>query len=139
MAADLGAIREGLAANLATIPGLAESAYLLSNPTPPAAEVQPSEIEYHQAFQNGSELWRLVVRVFVGNTSDKGAQIRLDRMLASSGDYSVKAAIEADKTLGGACDALKVTGCSGYRVFSRDGAPGVLGAEWQVEVYATGD
>jgi hypothetical protein len=137
--ASLTAIREGLAANLAGIEGLNESAYLHANPTPPAAEVQPSEIVYDGAFSRGMDTWQLVVRVFVGVTSDRGAQARLDRMLESTGDDSVKAALESDCSLGGACDDLRVTGCSGYRIFSRDGMPPVLGAEWQVQVIATGD
>ena len=37
--ATLTEIREGLAANLSGVTGLAENAYLLSNPIPPAAEI----------------------------------------------------------------------------------------------------
>jgi hypothetical protein len=136
--ASLTDLREGLAANLASIPGLAESAYLLSNPTPPAAEVQPGEIDYLGAFQRGMDTWNFVVRVFVGATTDKGAQKRLDQMLESSGRYSVKAALEQDCQLDGACDDLVITGCSGYRIYSREGGAGVLGAEWQVQVIAPG-
>lgn len=136
--ADLSVIREALARNLAAIPGLAQSPYLLSSPTPPAAEIQPDEVIYDQAMRRGLDRWRLTVRVFVGFTSDIGAQKRLDRMLATTGVESIKAALESDPTLGGAVDDLRVTGCSGYRLFSRDGGQSVLGAEWQVEVLAAG-
>jgi hypothetical protein len=137
--ASLQAIREGLAANMNAIPGLAASPWLLSNPTPPAAEIQPSEIEFDQASDRGFDRHLLIVRVFVAASTDRGAQNRLDQMLAGSGAYSVKAAIEADRQLGGACDDLLVMRCSGYRVFSREGMPSVLGAEWEVQVIAAGD
>ena len=79
------------------------------------------------------------MRVFVGAVTDIGSQKRLDGMLAATGADSVKAAIESDRTLDGACDSLRVVRCSGYRLFGREGAPSVLGAEWDVEIYARGD
>jgi hypothetical protein len=130
--ADVTALREGLAANLESIPRLAESPWLLSNPNPPAVEIQPGEIEYDQAYWRGTDLHRFVA-------SDKGAQKLLDRFMNGSGDYSVKAALESDCTLAGACDDLHVKRCSGPRIFSREGMASVLGAEWDVEVIASGD
>jgi hypothetical protein len=105
-------IREGLAANLDTIPFLNESAYLRSNPTPPCAEIQPGEVEYDLAFHRGQDKWTLTVRVMVGVSTDQGAQKRLDKMLSPSGEYSVKEAVEQDSTLGGACDDLRVVLCT---------------------------
>lgn len=137
--ADLAELRAGLAANLSSISGLQESAYLLANPTPPAAEIQPDETEYDKSMGRGTDLWRFIVRVFVANTSDIAAQKKLDLMLASHGSSSVKQALESDPTLDGAADDLRVVRCSGYRIYSREGWPAVLGAEWQVEVYAKGD
>lgn len=131
-------IREGLAANLADIPRLQESAYLLSDPTPPCAEIEPGAIDYDAAFHRGMDIYTLTVRVQVGISTDKGSQKTLDRMLAPSGAYSIKAAIESDATLGGACDDLHVKSCSGYRVYARDGNRAQLGAEWTVEVFASG-
>ena len=137
--ASLTSIREGLAANLDTIPKLQASAYLLSNPTPPAAEVQPGAIDYDRAMGRGHDDWLFTVRVFVGFTSDIGAQRRLDGMLASAGSASVKAAIESDPTLDGACEDLLVTRCTGYRLFGREGGAALLGAEWEVQVLAAGE
>jgi hypothetical protein len=127
-------IREGLAANLSTIPGLAESAYLLSNPTMPAAEIQPGEITYDQAHQRGLDEIMMTVRVFVGAGLNEGAQKLLDLMLAASGEYSVKTALESDRTLGGAADDIHVTSCTGPRIFTRDAMPSAIGAEWTVRV-----
>jgi hypothetical protein len=136
--ASLTDLREALASNLAAIDGLQESAYVLANPTPPAAEVVPAPIEYDKAMGRGLDKWTFLVRVLVGLTSDIGAQKRLDKMLASAGPDSVKAALETDPTLGGAADDLIVTRCSGYRTFKREGGTLLLGAEWTTEVYASG-
>jgi hypothetical protein len=134
MGATLAQIREGLAANLATIADIQISPYVLSNPTPPAAEIEPAPVEYDQAFGRGHDRWTMTVRVFVGLTTDIGAQKRLDLYLAPSGATSVKTALESDCTLGGTVQDLHVTGCSGYRVFGRQGQAPVLGAEWQLTV-----
>lgn len=134
--ADLSDIREGIAVNLRLIPSVQVSAYMLGNPTPPSIEVMPDETDYDKTFQRGTDRWFLKVRAFVGKPSDIGAQKRLDEMLASSGPLSVKANIEVDCTLDGVVDDLRVTKCSGYRTYGQQ--PGVLGAEWVVEVWADG-
>ncbi len=136
--AKLSAIREGLAANLAPLQDAQVSAYMLAAPTPPCIHVYPDEITYDRAMGRGEDDWQLVVHGFVGLTSDVGAQKRLDRWLASTGAESVKALIETDRTLDGACDDLFVQTCSGYRVYQLEGRPPTLGAEWTVLVIAKG-
>lgn len=135
----LAEIRVALAASLETIPRLNQSAYLLSQPTLPQAEIQPDAVTYDLAFDRGLDRYTLIIRVQVGQAQNIGAQKTLDRMLAPSGEYSIKAAVEADGTLGGVCDDLRVVDCTGYRVYLREGGPPALGAEWRVEVFATGD
>lgn len=144
---DIAALRAGLSANLDPVAGLQNSAYLLTNPTPPAAEIEPAKIEYDLTMQRGMDRWLFIVRVFVGFSSDLGAQHKLDAFMASSGAQSIKAAIESDSQLGGAAFDLRVTECSGYKVFVREisgmagrgsaGGP-MIGCEWTVEVFAEG-
>lgn len=134
--ASITAIREGLATNLQGITGLQASAYMLANPTMPTAEVFPSEVEYDQAMARGHDMNVFTVRVFVGEVSDVGAQKNLDAFLASEGDRSVKEQLESDRTLGGACDTLRVTACTGYRRTVMEGRGAILAAEWRVEVLA---
>lgn len=131
-------LREALAASLSSLPGVQESAYVLGNPTPPSAEVEPAPVEYDLAMQRGLDRWRFIVRVFVGATSDIGAQKRLDDFIDPTGEMSVKTLLEADRTLGGACDSMQVTGCSGYKAYqpARSGVL-MLGAEWTVQVYVS--
>lgn len=136
MAATLEQIRLGIAAALQAIPGLQANGYMMSQPTPPAVEVFPAEVQYHQAMGQGLHGWTITVRGFVGLSSDIGAQKLLDRWLAPTGDHSFREAIEADQSLGGIVDAVTVQMASGYTVFIREGSPPFLGAEWTVEVMA---
>src|SRR6266540_6294617 len=113
--ATLTQIRKGIAAQLNTIPGLQASARILSNPTLPVAYVVPGEINYHQTMgSTGHSDWNLLIEVQVGTVSDMAAQDTLDAFIAESGEKSIKAAIEADPTLGGLVDDLIVQGTSDY-------------------------
>lgn len=130
---EMADIRLGLAANLGVLPDLQVSPYVLSSPSPPSAEIVPASINYDQSFQRGGDQWTFTVRVFIGSAADRGAQVRLDQMLASEGPLSVKEALESDCTLKGAVNDLRVTTCTGYRQYG-DANP-VLGCEWEVVVY----
>jgi hypothetical protein len=136
--ASLTDIREALASSLAAINGVQVNAYLLSNSTPPFLEIEPGATEYDLAMARGLDRWTLTVRAMVSASTDVGSQRFLDKLIESSGTLSVKAAIEADSTLGGACSDASVTACSGYRAFAREGSGSLLGAEWTVEILATG-
>lgn len=131
-------LRQGLAANLGAITGVQVSPYLLAQPTPPAIELAPDEVEYDTANARGMDSWQFIVRAYVGTPTDQGAQVLLDLMLAPSGATSVKAVLEADRTLGGAAQTLRVAQATGYRLYQRAGGPEYLGCEWTVNVYAPG-
>jgi hypothetical protein len=131
-------LRAALAATLVSVPKLQESAYLLSNPTPPAAEVEPGQIDYDLAMNRGADKWHFILRVFVGLTADIAAQKKLDTFIDPTGPSSIKTLVEVDRTLGGVCDFVRIVKCSGYRSYERHGGTGlVLGAEWSVEVLAS--
>lgn len=135
----LAELRAGLAANLDTIPSTQVSAYMLSAPTPPSIYVYPQQVDYDGTMQRGMDAWTFTVQAFVGLTSDIGAQKKLDLMLAPTGTNSVKASVEADRTLGGKASDLRVTEATGYRVYTLEGARGpVLGCEWTVDVIVDG-
>jgi len=105
----LSSLRTGLANRLATISGLRASATIPDNPQPPVAVVMPSRISYDQAFGRGSDEYEFTVMLIVGRVVDRTSQTNLDAYCASSGSASVKAAIEAEPTLGGVALDCRVT------------------------------
>lgn len=132
------ALREALAANLSSIAGIQQSAYVLSSPTLPAVEVVPGPIDYDKAMGRGTDEWTFIVRVLVGLTTDIGGQKLLGKLRASSGAQSIKAALESDPTLGGAARTLHVPRVSGQQTYGREGRSSAIGAEWTVQVWAAG-
>jgi hypothetical protein len=132
-------IRAGLAGALrAAFRDVQVSEYVLANPTAPGLEIDmdPEGVSYDEAMARGHDEWWWIVRGFVSGATDKGAQIRRDEWLASSGSSSVKAAVETDETLGGACFDLRVVSAQ-PRVYTVDNSQ-YVGAEWRVQVWATG-
>lgn len=103
-------IRRGLAAALDTLAGLRVFDYVPDNAPAPAAIVEPLEITYGAAMQNGLHNLRGFVTIMVGRMSERSSQDRIDAYVNPTGTSSVVAAIEADVTLGGTCKALTVIG-----------------------------
>lgn len=127
-------LREGVAAAMSGIPDVQVSARWLTNPTPPAVHVFPGEIDWHAAMGNGHHNWTLTVEAFAALVTDEGAQEVLDRMVADDGDYSVKAAIESDSTLGGLVEDVTVTRTYDYGLRLKADGTLVLGCKWDVEI-----
>jgi hypothetical protein len=130
-------IREGFAANLRALDGYQVSPYMLTNFTPPVVWVSRCDIEYDRSMGRGHDFWTFTIQAVTGLVVDVGAQQKIDQLLAPSGPTSVKAAIEADRTLGGTVANLQVTGSNGYRQVAAEGQTYLL-AEWTVELYARG-
>lgn len=93
-------IRQGLAKNLGTIPGLRTAAEVPDLPNPPIAVVALQSVTYDRAYANGMTSYTFVITVIVGRVAERDAQRRLDTYI-STGSSSVKYAVESDKTLGG--------------------------------------
>jgi hypothetical protein len=102
-------LRTGLANRLATITGLRSSAYIPDNPQPPVAVVMPGRITYDTAFGRGSDEYQFTIMLIVGRVADRASQTTLDGYCESSGNRSVKAAIEGDRSLGGKALDCRVT------------------------------
>lgn len=128
-------IAEGLATNLRSIDGVQVSAWMLASPTPPAIHVVPPAIEYHQAMQSGFSELTFTVQAFVALASDIGSQKRLAQMRAASGAGSVKAAIEADRTLGGVVKDLIVRSSAEPQVLTLEGGRQILVSDFTVDVW----
>jgi hypothetical protein len=133
--ASIADIRSGIATNLATISGLRTTATVPDNPNPPIAIVIPQSVSYDTTFGRGMDTYEFTALVIVGRVDERTAQNRLDGYCASSGSSSIKAAIESDKSLGGACFDLRVTEMRNYTSLTY-GDVTYLGAEFVIQVIA---
>lgn len=134
--ASITELREGLAANLATIPGLRTAATIPDNPNPPIAIVQLNRVQYHQDFKRGMTEYNFAVQVVVGRVDERSAQQRLDLYCSSTGDYAIGLAVESDRTLGGKAFDCIVTEMTNYgSVLISDVT--YLAAEFNVRVLAS--
>lgn len=134
MPATVSQVATGLANNLATISGLRTSAYQPEQLNPPFAFPTLNRIEYHRAFQGGDVVMDWTVNVIVGRYVDRNAFATLDGFLSYSGATSIRAAIEADKTLGGVCQTLVLP--SGANITSLSSADAeFLQIQFQVTVH----
>lgn len=131
-------LRNGLATRLATISGLHDYARVPKTVNLPAAIVQPapdSAIMFDAAGARASDDFMFVITLLVTDAVDEIGQAALDPYLAGSGAQSIKTVIEADGTLGGAAQWVRVTGVRNYGLIEQGGIQ-YLGAEFVVEVMA---
>lgn len=141
MPLDLGAVRSGIAVNLATLPELRRSAhaYVPDSISAPCAIVDsPESYTFDTTFGRGSDEATIPVLLLVGRVDVAGAHQQLDRWASGKGEGTVKAAIERDRggedgALGGACDDCRVTQARGYGRYSFAGNE-YLGVEFVVQV-----
>jgi hypothetical protein len=95
------AIRAGIASNISSIAGLRVYADIPDNPAMPCAVVTLQSVTYDRSFQRGLTEYELQVTVIFGRIATAQAQRSLDQII-STGERSLKAAVESDKTLDGA-------------------------------------
>jgi len=135
MTVTVGALRAGLATNLATITGLRANAIQPDNPIPPQAIVFPTSISFDKTFKRGLDEYQFTVTLIGTRADARNGESIMDGYCAPTGAGSIKTAIESDKTLGGACQTLHVTELSAYGSTSI-GDTIYLTADFTVIVYA---
>jgi hypothetical protein len=112
--ANLSDLREGLATNLRTIEGMRAVKTIPDNINPPTAVIYPQSMTYDESFQRGLTIYTFTVVVIVGRVDERTAQNRLDAFVSSTGNSSVKLAIESDKTLNGKAFDVRVSEMRNY-------------------------
>jgi hypothetical protein len=112
--ADITAIRQAIATNLATISGLRCSAFEPDNVNPPYAVVTLDSVDYHKAFANGLNTYNFIITVIVGRASERTSQQSLDTYCSPTGSKSIKQGVESNRTLDGLVYDLVVTGMRNY-------------------------
>lgn len=130
-----GEVREGLAANLRTIQGLRVSEYLPEQINAPMAVINLERLEYLGAFQGGLRTYSFIVMLIAGRMGERSAQRQLDAFMAWDGDQSVRQAVEADTSLGGAAQTCKVEAARGVRMLDFGDAT-YLVVDFEIEVMA---
>ena len=130
-------IREGIKSNLSDISDLRCYDQVPDVIVPPCAIIGQLDFTFDLDNARGLDQANLDVFVIVQRFSERAGLDRLDKYLAGSGDFSIKAAIESDKTLGGACDALRVTSAESgtYQTGDID----YLSYRYRITVYGQGD
>jgi len=134
--ADIQALRTGIAANLATIPGLRVVKDIPDQPNPPVAIVQFTRVEYHLDMQNGMAEYTFAIQVLVGRVDERTGQRNLDAYCSSDSASSVRRAIESNRTLSGVAFDCIVTDMSSYGSMVMNDIT-YLAAEFSVRVLAS--
>ncbi len=109
MPATASQVRSGLATRLATISGLRAFSYQPSQLNPPVGYPVITQVRYHGMMGGGMPIYDCTVYVIVGRYTDDRANADLDGYLAYSGAKSLRAALEADPTLGGVAQSIIVS------------------------------
>ena len=135
MAGSLTTIQTGLQYALATVPGLRVADHLHEQTNPPVALAMLQSVQFHQAMGGGDTAWEFIVSCVAGRMGDRAAQLQIDAWLSFNGSQSVRAAIEADRTLGGACSTLIVSDAVGIKPLSV-GEANYLNVEFTITVHA---
>ena len=104
----VGNVRAGLKTRLATITGLRVWDSIPDQVTPPGAVVGQLDFTFDIDNARGLDIANVDVYVIVQRFDARSSQNQLDDYLGS-GAKSIKTAIEADRTLGGAVNTLRVT------------------------------
>lgn len=123
-------IRTAFAAALGTIPGFNVLDYIGPPAAVPTLQFFPEKVAYGDGAS--PDEWTWIVQAFVGLGMPEGAQQTLDALLDPGAAGSVKAAMEADRTLGGTVDDLHVLSCDGAQQFEHEHGGLVLGSTWTV-------
>jgi hypothetical protein len=134
MPATISQVATGLQTRLATISGLRTFSYQPEQENPPFAYPEINRVDYHRAFSGGDVVMNWTIYVVVGRWLDRTAHASLDDYLSYSGAKSVRAAIEADQTLGGVCSTLIVRSGADITSLDANGAQ-FLVIQLQVEVH----
>lgn len=136
MAIDIAGVLDGLGTRLATIEDLEVLDYMPdSTPPAPCAVVDwPQTIEYDTTMARGCDRAEIECHVFISMVDSESARDELASYQNGTGSKSVKAAIEGDKTLGGAAQTVRVMNAqSEVWTFNSNS---YLAATFTVEVYS---
>ena len=136
MPATISQVKDGLKTRIETISGLRAFDYQPDQVNPPFAFPTLDTITYHQTgMASGGVVMNFTVTLIVNRSVERTAQDELDKYMSFSGAQSLRAAIEADRTLGGVCDDLIVTNAENLTNIDANDTL-YLAVDFKVTVYA---
>lgn len=136
MPATISQVKDGLKTAIATVSGLRAFDYQPDQVNPPFAWSTLDTITFHQTgMQSGGVTMNFTVTLVVNRSSERVAQDELDKYMSFDGAQSLRAAIEADRTLGGVCDDLIVTNAENLTNIDANDTL-YLAVDFKVTVYA---
>lgn len=134
MTATITEVKQGLATRLATIPNLRAFAYIPDQLNAPIGYPTLDTIQYHRTMAVAMTEMTFTVSVIVCKADSRAAQSQVDPYVSATGAYSVKAALEGDRTLGGKVDDLIVNSAGGYNIVNAEDGD-YLAVDFNVTVY----
>jgi hypothetical protein len=136
MAASVSAVATALMASLSGISGLRTKNYQPEDlSVAPIAYPTIQTVTYHRAFGGGDVVMDWNVEVVTGRWTDRTAHALLDSYLSYDGASSIRAALEADVSLGGVVQTMIVQSSTSISSVSQ-GEQEFLGITFQVTVHA---
>lgn len=132
-------VMQAIESALDNITGLRTTEFIKDQMSPPFAMVGVPDIpDYHGAFRSGSMTISPRVYVFTSAVVDRIGQAKLAAYANPVGAESIKAAVEADNTLGGVVAQVVV---KSFRPLGAEemGAMGYYGGVFDLYVVATGN
>lgn len=135
MTATISQTSQALMSALSGISGLRTKTYQPEAPMPSMAYPVLEQVNYHSTFSGGVVTMDYQVHVIVGRWTDRTAHALLDNYLSYDGASSIRAALEADKTLGGVVQAILVASSANISSVSQ-GDQEFLEIQFQVTVHA---
>jgi len=109
MPATVSQVNAAIATALSAISGLQVFDYQPDTVYPPIAYPAVNSIEYHKAMQGGNIVYDMTVTIVCGRVNERVAQDQMDGYASYGGATSVRAALEADPSLGGVVDTSIVS------------------------------
>lgn len=134
MAVTISQVNTGLKNRLSTITGLRVYDYQPDTGYVPFAFPALTTIEYHKAMNGGMRIFTYNITIVTGRVDERTGQDEMDAFASYDGAKSVRAALEADKTLGGVVDTLIVTSSANVNAMSQ-GENQYLTLDFTVTVY----
>ena len=121
---------------LETITGLRTAPYLTDAISTPVALVAIDKVAYHGAFAGGDVVHTFTVYVIVDRASTRSGIASMEAYMSQSGDISIRAAIEADPTLGGVVSTSLVVSAGPPASITIGGVATYISVPFDVEVHA---